>query len=263
MKGSFIMEKEEKRIPIELTEENIEKYCYFITEEKNGKKYSVRFYPIYLYEKGEYIYGIFTDFKSESKSNNLSIINASHLKKYSEKFTIKYKLPDSEVEFLEKQKEVSETKEIIQRYKRLRSRIYKDYDSILKLNQKVIETENYEKLKEYKKDYENIINNLDHYNPLKLQILKNWNISREQLKESINLATNKIDAVANREKNKIKCFIGTIIIVIIAIFLIIVLSNDSSESNNYTEDAWCRTYTNAYQKCHYSYWEKRCVCNQR
>ena len=85
----------------------------------------------------------------------------------------------------------------------------------------------------------------------------------KQLKESINLATNKIDAVANREKNKVKCFIGTIIIVIIAIFLIIVLSNDSSESNNYTEDAWCRTYTNAYQKCHYSYWEKRCVCNQR
>lgn len=232
----------------------------FYNWRKKRKKYSVRFYPIYLYEKGEYIYGIFTDFKSESKSNNLNIINASHLKKISEKFTIKYKLPDSEVEFLEKQKEVSETKEIIQRYKRLRSRIYKDYDSILKLNQKVIETENYEKLKEYKKDYENIINNLDHYNPLKLQILKNWNISREQLKESINLATNKIDAVKN---NKTKCFLSIIILIVIAIFLILFLTNDSSESNNYTEDAWCRTYTNAYQKCHYSYWEKRCVCNQR
>ena len=232
----------------------------FYNWRKKGKEYSVRFYPIYLYEKGEYIYGIFTDFKSESKSNNLNIINASHLKNFSEKFTIKYKLPDSEVEFLEKQKEVSETKEIIQRYKRLRSRIYKDYDSILKLNQKVIETENYEKLKEYRKDYENIINNLDHYNPLKLQILKNWNISREQLKESINLATNKIDAVKN---NKTKCFLSIIILVVIAIFLIIVLSTDSSESNNYTEDAWCRTYTNAYQNCHYSYWEKRCACNQR
>ena len=31
------MEKEGKRIPIELTEESIEKYCYFITEEKNEK----------------------------------------------------------------------------------------------------------------------------------------------------------------------------------------------------------------------------------
>lgn len=193
----------------------------FYNWRKKRKKYSVRFYPIYLYEKGEYIYGIFTDFKSESKSNNLNIINASHLKKISEKFTIKYKLPDSEVEFLEKQKEVSETKEIIQRYKRLRSRIYKDYDSILKLNQKVIETENYEKLKEYKKDYENIINNLDHYNPLKLQILKNWNISREQLKESINLATNKIDAVKN---NKTKCFLSIIILVVIAIFFNTILN---------------------------------------
>ena len=53
------------------------------------------------------------------------------------------------------------------------------------------------------------------------------------------------------------------ILVFVGLFVIIgalVFLSSYDDNNNYTEDKWCRTYTNAYRKCHYSYWEKRCVC---
>lgn len=37
----------------------------------------------------------------------------------------------------------------------------------------------------------------------------------------------------------------------------------NNSDDNYTEDSLCRTYTNAYRTCHYSYWEQRCICKYR
>lgn len=54
-----------------------------------------------------------------------------------------------------------------------------------------------------------------------------------------------------------------IVMFIFAIGMLGAFDNNDNGDNNYTEDKWCRTYTNAYRKCHYSYWEKRCVCKER
>lgn len=74
-------------------------------------------------------------------------------------------------------------------------------------------------------------------------------------------------------KERIKRFLGshieiTICSIVIVLFLLIFIPigayiENNKKDNNYIEDRLCRTYTNAHQKCHYSYREKRCVCKDR
>lgn len=74
-------------------------------------------------------------------------------------------------------------------------------------------------------------------------------------------------------KERIKRFLGshieiTICSVVMILFFLIFIPigayiENNKKDNNYIEDRLCRTYTNANQKCHYSYREKRCVCKDR
>ena len=140
------MTDEGKRVIIDLNDKDIEKYCFILTDEINNEKYKVKYQPIVVYEKDEYIYGMFTNFKKDEK-DNLYLVNCRYLKNHSQNFTIEYKLPAKEIEFLEEQKENKEVKETIYRYKRLYNRVYKDYNRIIELNKQGTKTDDKEELK--------------------------------------------------------------------------------------------------------------------
>ena len=74
----------------------------------------------------------------------------------SNNFTVEYKLPAKEIEFLEEQKENKEVKETIYRYKRLYNRVYKDYNRIIELNKQVTKTDDKEELKNMLEEYTKI-----------------------------------------------------------------------------------------------------------
>ena len=135
------MENKEVRNIVDLNNENIKKYSFVLTDEINGQKYKVEYEPIFLYEKDKYIYGMFTNFKKDEK-DNIYLVNCRYLKEHLNNFTIEYKLPENEIKFLEEQKNVKETKDTIYRYKRLYNRVDKDYNRILELNKKLVNTTN-------------------------------------------------------------------------------------------------------------------------
>jgi len=111
---------------------------------------------------------MFTNFKKDEK-DNIYLVNCRYLKNHSQNFTIEYKLPENEIKFLEEQKNIKETKDTIYRYKRLYNRVNKDYNRILELNKKLVNTTNKEKeeLKDMLNEYNDLKESINSYNPLK------------------------------------------------------------------------------------------------
>lgn len=244
------MENKEERNIVDLNNENIKKYSFVLTDEINGQKYKVEYEPIFLYEKDKYIYGMFTNFKKDEK-DNIYLVNCRYLKEHLNNFTIEYKLPENEIKFLEEQKNVKETKDTIYRYKRLYNRIDKDYNRILELNKKLVNTTNKEKeeLNNMLNEYNDLKESINSYNPLKKQILSNWNVSLEKLNDLIDMAINNINLKLNKNKEVFK---AVLVLVAIAVFIIACISggdNDTSSSSNDGYSTKCYTRSDGKNCC--------------
>ena len=235
---------------MDLNNENIKKYSFVLTDEINGQKYKVEYEPIFLYEKDKYIYGMFTNFKKDEK-DNLYLVNCRYLKNHSQNFTIEYKLPENEIKFLEEQKNIKEIKDTIYRYKRLYNRVNKDYNRILELNKKLVNTTNKEKeeLKDMLNEYNDLKESINSYNPLKKQILSNWNVPLEKLNDLIDMAINNINLKLNKNKEVFK---AVLVLVAIAVFIIACISggdNDTSSSSNDGYSTKCYTRSDGKNCC--------------
>lgn len=244
------MENKEERNIVDLNNENIKKYSFVLTDEINGQKYKVEYEPIFLYEKDKYIYGMFTNFKKDEK-DNIYLVNCRYLKEHLNNFTIEYKLPENEIKFLEEQKNVKETKDTIYRYKRLYNRVDKDYNRILELNKKLVNTTNKEKeeLKDMLNEYNDLKESINSYNPLKKQILSNWNVPLEKLNDLIDMAINNINLKLNKNKEGLK---AVLVLVAIAVFIIACISggdNDTSSSSNDGYSTKCYTRSDGKNCC--------------
>ena len=244
------MENKEERNIVDLNNENIKKYSFVLTDEINGQKYKVEYEPIFLYEKDKYIYGMFTNFKKDEK-DNIYLVNCRYLKEHLNNFTIEYKLPENEIKFLEEQKNVKETKDTIYRYKRLYNRVNKDYNRIIELNKKLVNTTNKEKeeLKDMLNEYNDLKESINSYNPLKKQILSNWNVSLEKLNNLIDMAINNINLKLNKNKEVFK---AVLVLVAIAVFIIACISggdNDTSSSSNDGYSTKCYTRSDGKNCC--------------
>lgn len=244
------MENKEERNIVDLNNENIKKYSFVLTDEINGQKYKVEYQPIFLYEKDKYIYGMFTNFKKDEK-DNIYLVNCRYLKEHLNNFTIEYKLPENEIKFLEEQKNVKETKDTIYRYKRLYNRVNKDYNRILELNKKLVNTTNKEKeeLKDMLNEYNDLKESINSYNPLKKQILSNWNVPLEKLNDLIDMAINNINLKLNKNKEVFK---AVLVLVAIAVFIIACISggdNDTSSSSNDGYSTKCYTRSDGKNCC--------------
>lgn len=244
------MENKEVRNIVDLNNENIKKYSFVLTDEINGQKYKVEYEPIFLYEKDKYIYGMFTNFKKDEK-DNIYLVNCRYLKEHLNNFTIEYKLPENEIKFLEEQKNVKETKDTIYRYKRLYNRVNKDYNRILELNKKLVNTTNKEKeeLKDMLNEYNDLKESINSYNPLKKQILSNWNVPLEKLNDLIDMAINNINLKLNKNKEGLK---AVLVLVAIAVFIIACISggdNDTSSSSNDGYSTKCYTRSDGKNCC--------------
>jgi len=244
------MENKEVRNIVDLNNENIKKYSFVLTDEINGQKYKVEYEPIFLYEKDKYIYGMFTNFKKDEK-DNIYLVNCRYLKEHLNNFTIEYKLPENEIKFLEEQKNVKETKDTIYRYKRLYNRVDKDYNRILELNKKLVNTTNKEKeeLKDMLNEYNDLKESINSYNPLKKQILSNWNVPLEKLNDLIDMAINNINLKLNKNKEGLK---AVLVLVAIAVFIIACISggdNDTSSSSNDGYSTKCYTRSDGKNCC--------------
>lgn len=244
------MENKEVRNIVDLNNENIKKYSFVLTDEINGQKYKVEYEPIFLYEKDKYIYGMFTNFKKDEK-DNIYLVNCRYLKEHLNNFTIEYKLPENEIKFLEEQKNVKETKDTIYRYKRLYNRVDKDYNRILELNKKLVNTTNKEKeeLKDMLNEYNDLKESINSYNPLKKQILLNWNVPLEKLNDLIDMAINNINLKLNKNKEVFK---AVLVLVAIAVFIIACISggdNDTSSSSNDGYSTKCYTRSDGKNCC--------------
>ena len=244
------MMEEKKRTIIELEESNIDDYCFILCDEINGNKYNVKYYPVFLYEKEKYYYGIFTSFKKD-ENNNLYVVNCRYLKEHLSNFTIQYKLPDSENEFLEDSKKNYLVKERIGIYKRLYNKVYKDYNTIIKLNKEVTKIDDKDELKDMLEKYDKIKNNISHYNDLKLRILLNWNLSAKKLNDLIDQAVNLITLKLNKKKDDFK---AVLIIILIFIFFIGFIrscagGDDTSSSGNDGYSTKCYTRSDGKSCC--------------
>lgn len=244
------MTDEGKRVIIDLNDKDIEKYCFILTDEINNEKYKVKYQPIVVYEKDEYIYGIFTNFKKDEK-DNLYLVNCRYLKNHLHNFTVEYKLPAKEIKFLEEQKNIKETKDTIYRYKRLYNRVNKDYNRILELNKKLVNTTNKEKeeLKDMLNEYNDLKESINSYNSLKKQILSNWNVPLEKLNDLIDMAINNINLKLNKNKEVFK---AVLVLVAIAVFIIACISggdNDTSSSSNDGYSTKCYTRSDGKNCC--------------
>lgn len=244
------MENKEERNIVDLNNENIKKYSFVLTDEINGQKYKVEYEPIFLYEKDKYIYGMFTNFKKDEK-DNIYLVNCRYLKNHLQNFTIEYKLPENEIKFLEEQKNIKETKDTIYRYKRLYNRIDKDYNRILELNKKLVNTTNKEKeeLNNMLNEYNELKESINSYNPLKKQILSNWNVPLEKLNDLIDMAINNINLKLNKNKEVFK---AVLVLVAIAVFIIACISggdNDTSSSSNDGYSTKCYTRSDGKNCC--------------
>lgn len=244
------MTDEGKRVIIELNDKDIEKYCFILTDEINNEKYKVKYQPIVVYEKDEYIYGIFTNFKKDEK-DNLYIVNCRYPKNHLHNFTIEYKLPAKEIEFLEEQKENKEVKDTIYRYKRLYNRVNKDYNRIIELNKKLVNTTNKEKeeLEDMLNEYNELKESINSYNSLKKQILSNWNVPLEKLNDLIDMAINNINLKLSKNKEVFK---AVLVLVAIAVFIIACISggdNDTSSSSNDGYSTKCYTRSDGKNCC--------------
>lgn len=244
------MENKEERNIVDLNNENIKKYSFVLTDEINGQKYKVEYEPIFLYEKDKYIYGMFTNFKKDEK-DNLYLVNCRYLKNHSQNFTIEYKLPAKEIEFLEEQKENKEVKETIYRYKRLYNRVYKDYNRIIELNKQVTKTDDKEELKNMLEEYTKIKESINSYNSLKLQMLLNWNLSKEKLVGLIDQSINLITLKLNKKKEDFKAILILIVIIIFIIGLVRSCANndDTSSSSNDGYSTKCYTRSDGKNCC--------------
>lgn len=244
------MENKEERNIVDLNNENIKKYSFVLTDEINGQKYKVEYEPIFLYEKDKYIYGMFTNFKKDEK-DNLYLVNCRYLKNHSQNFTIEYKLPAKEIEFLEEQKENKEVKETIYRYKRLYNRVYKDYNRIIELNKQVTKTDDKEELKNMLEEYTKIKESINSYNSLKLQMLLNWNLSKEKLVGLIDQSINLITLKLNKKKEDFKAILILIVIIIFIIGLVRSCANndDTSSSGGSGYSTKCYTRSDGKRCC--------------
>lgn len=244
------MTDEGKRVIIELNDKDIEKYCFILTDEINNEKYKVKYQPIVVYEKDEYIYGIFTNFKKDEK-DNLYIVNCRYPKSHLHNFTVEYKLPAKEIEFLEEQKENKEVKETIYRYKRLYNRVYKDYNRIIELNKQVTKTDDKEELKNMLEEYTKIKESINSYNSLKLQMLLNWNLSKEKLVGLIDQSINLITLKLNKKKEDFKAILILIVIIIFIIGLVRSCANndDTSSSGGSGYSTKCYTRSDGKRCC--------------
>ena len=244
------MENKEVRNIVDLNNENIKKYSFVLTDEINGQKYKVEYEPIFLYEKDKYIYGMFTNFKKDEK-DNIYLVNCRYLKEHLNNFTIEYKLPENEIKFLEEQKNVKETKDTIYRYKRLYNRVDKDYNRILELNKKLVNTTNKEKeeLKDMLNEYSEINKCIKSYKHIKKQILSNSNHQLEKLNDLIDMAINNINLKLNKNKEGLK---AVLVLVAIAVFIIACISggdNDTSSSSNDGYSTKCYTRSDGKNCC--------------
>ena len=228
------MTDEGKRVIIDLNDKDIEKYCFILTDEINNEKYKVKYQPIVVYEK-----------------DNLYIVNCRYLKNHLHNFTVEYKLPAKEIEFLEEQKENKEVKETIYRYKRLYNRVYKDYNRIIELNKQVTKTDDKEELKNMLEEYTKIKESINSYNSLKLQMLLNWNLSKEKLVGLIDQSINLITLKLNKKKEDFKAILILIVIIIFIIGLVRSCANndDTSSSGGSGYSTKCYTRSDGKRCC--------------
>ena len=166
-------------------------------------------------------------------------------------FTVEYKLPAKEIEFLEEQKENKEVKETIYRYKRLYNRVYKDYNRIIELNKQVTKTDDKEELKNMLEEYTKIKESINSYNSLKLQMLLNWNLSKEKLVGLIDQSINLITLKLNKKKEDFKAILILIVIIIFIIGLVRSCANndDTSSSGGSGYSTKCYTRSDGKRCC--------------
>ena len=98
-------------------------------------------------------------------------------------------------------------------------------------------------------EYNDLKESINSYNPLKKQILSNWNVSLEKLNDLIDMAINNINLKLNKNKEVFK---AVLVLVAIAVFIIACISggdNDTSSSSNDGYSTKCYTRSDGKNCC--------------
>lgn len=231
--------KENYREIITIDDKNIEDYSFVLKEKNsndNDKLYSVKYLPLFLYEKNEYLYGAFTNFKKD-ENGSLYIRKCYYLKEHSDTFTVKFDLPTAEKEFIDERIDKEEIKELIKKYRNMIKKVEKDNNRVFQLGKEINETKDIDKLIEIIGEYHEIKERIMAFSSLKKLVLANWDMDIIKLTniidKNVNVAKNKIDKIKSEKKAIIPAFIvgAFIVFVIIMIFT----NNDNSNDNTYDD----------------------------
>ena len=98
-------------------------------------------------------------------------------------------------------------------------------------------------------EYNDLKESINSYNPLKKQILLNWNVPLEKLNDLIDMAINNINLKLNKNKEVFK---AVLVLVAIAVFIIACISggdNDTSSSSNDGYSTKCYTRSDGKNCC--------------
>ena len=227
---------------ININDKNYEEFS-FILQEKNkiaNILYDVTYYPLVIYQKGDYYYGAFTNFK-EADNCNLFVVKCKFSKKHSSNFTVYYNISRQEEDFIGAYLKEEKTIKLIHKYTNMIKKVNKDTDQITKLDNKV-ETlnkkEDIEELQQIIVEYQNIKQQILSYSYLKKLVLSNWNIETNKIisiiNKNINNVEKKIRAIKKKEKikNIIKAYVIIYLAFAIIAFITIFINNGNSDSDS-------------------------------
>lgn len=228
---------------ININDKNYEEFS-FVLQEKNkitNILYNVTYYPLVIYQKGNYYYGAFTNFK-EVNNCNLFVVKCKFSKKHSSNFTIYYNISQQEENFIDEYLKEEKMIKLIHKYTNIIKKVNKDTDEITKLDNKV-ETlnkkEDIEKLQQIIVKYQNIKQQILSYSYLKKLVLSNWNIETNKIISIINKNINDVEKKIKtiKKKKKIKNIIKAYVVInltlpLIIIFLMTVIINDETSDND-------------------------------
>lgn len=235
---------------ININDKNHEEFS-FVLQEKNeitNSLYNVTYYPLVVYQKEDYYYGAFTNFK-KTNNGNLFIVKCKYPKEHSSKFTVYYNVSQQEEKFIEEYLKNEEMIKLIHKYTNMIKKVAKDKDKIIQLDNKVIKLNNGEDIGELQQiivRYQNIKQQILSYSYLKKMVLSNWDLEISKIisiiNNSINNVENKINALKQKKNNNLTAVI--IVVFLAFIFIIAIATNDGtndSGDNGYSTNCYARS----------------------
>ena len=222
----------------------------FVLQEKNeitNALYNVTYYPIVIYQKEEYYYGAFTNFK-KMDNGNLFIVKCKYPTEHSSNFTVYYNISQQEENFIEEYLKNEEMIKLIHKYTNMIKKVNTDKDKIIQLSNKAVElnkTEDIEELQQIIIEYQNIKQQILSYSYLKKLVLSNWDIETNKIisiiNKNINNVENKINALKQKKNNNLTAII--IVVFLAFIFILAITTNEGtsdSGDNGYSTSCYTR-----------------------